>query len=166
MLSKLSLLFPNNTAELFGVDNEKIRNVGVAIMQRIGPFSQGGGVWENFKKVIGSMLLWLEKSKSAISQTVADKTSPVPQTRNAFEHIASKKGEPTSLSGAIEEVDIHQDTWPIIEFPGQLDAAAYIEAHAAMDWNTSLWQGMLESLSRFSTSVDGTYVFKWSYDWP
>ena len=40
------------------------------------------------------------------------------------------------------------------------DSAAYIEAHAAMDWDASLWQGMLESLPWFSTSMDGPSVFQ------
>jgi hypothetical protein len=70
--------------------------------------------------------------------------------RNASEHtkncFSSNQVESTPLLGASEGVDTHQDTWPMIEYPGHLDSAAYIEAHAALDWDASLWQGMLESL--------------------
>jgi hypothetical protein len=57
VLSKLSLLFSNDATVLLEADNEKICNIGVAIIQRIGSFSQSGDVWENSKKVIGSMLV-------------------------------------------------------------------------------------------------------------
>lgn len=154
VLSKLSLLFPNNTSKPLGVDNEKIRNVGVAIMQRIGSFSQGGDVWENSKKVIGSMLLWLEKSKPETRQTASDKASPTVLTRNASDGTASDQAASNPLLEASEDIEIHQDTWPMIDNQGYFDSAAYIEAHATMDWNASLWQGMLESLPWFSTSMD------------
>lgn len=160
VLSKLSLLFPNDTTEPFGVDNKKIRNVGVAIMQRIGSFSQGGDVWENSKKVIGSMLLWLEKSNPETRQMVSDNASPTVITKNASGHVASDQAGPNPLLEASEDVDIHQEILPVIDNLGHFDSAAYIEDHAAMDWDASLWQGMLESLPWFSTSMDGPSVFQ------
>lgn len=164
VLSKLSLLFSNDAAEPLGVDNQRIRNVGVAIMQKIGSFSQRGDFWENSKKVIGSMLSWLEKSKPETWQTAFDKTGPMVLTRNASDHtedgLSSDQVGPTPLLGASEDVHIHQDAWPSIEFPGHLDSAAYIGAQAVMDWDASLWQGMLESLTWSSTSIDSSSVFQ------
>lgn len=160
VLSKLSLLFSNDAAELLGVDNQKIRNAGVAIMQKIGSFSQGNDVWENSKKVIGSMLLWLEKSKPETRQTAFDKTSPIVLTRNASGHTEDDQVGPTPLLGPSEDLNMDQDTWPMTESPSHLFSAAYIEAHAAMDWDPSLWQGMLESLPWFSTSIDSPSVFQ------
>lgn len=101
------------------------------------------------------MLLWLEKSKPETRQTAFDKTSLTVLTRNVSEHTASDQAGSTPLLGAKQDIVIQQDTWPMIEFPGQLDPVAYIEAHTAMDWDASLWQGMLESLPWFSTSIDG-----------
>lgn len=146
VLSKLSLLFPDDAAESIGVDNQKIRSVGVAIMQRIGSFSQEGDVWENSKKVLGSMLLWLEKSKPETRQTVSDKASSTVVTRNVSDHTASNQVGLSPLLEASEGIYIHQNTWPMVEFPDHSDSAAYIEAHAAMDWDAGLWQGMLASL--------------------
>jgi hypothetical protein len=48
----------------------------------------------------------------------------------------------------------------MIDNLGHFDSAAYIETHAAMDWDASLWQGMLESLPWSSTSMDGPSVFQ------
>jgi len=160
VLSKLSLLFSNEPAEQLGVDNQKIRNVGVTIMQRIASLSQGGDVWENSKKVVGSMLVWLEKSKTETRQTAFDKTSPVELTRNASDDTEDDQVGPTPLFGASEGLHIHQDTWPMIESPGHFDSTAHIETHAAMNWDASFWQGMLESLPWFSTSIDSPSVFQ------
>lgn len=160
VLSKLSLLFSEDPAEQLGVDNQKIYNVGVAIMQRIASFSQGDDVWENSKRVVGSMLVWLEKSKTETRQMVFDKTSLLELTRDASDDTEDNELEPTPLLGASEGLHSHQDTWPMIESAGHLDSAAHIEAHAAMNWDASFWQGMLESLPWFSTSIDSSSVFQ------
>lgn len=159
VLSKLSLLFPNDTAEPLGIDNQRIRNVGVAIMQRIGSFSQGGDVWGNSKKVIGSMLLWLEKSKPETRETDFDKTIPTVSISNVSDHTASNQDGETPMLETIQGTDV-QETWPMNESPAQSHSVAYIEAHAAMDWDASLWQEMLESLPWFSTSFDDPSVFQ------
>lgn len=45
--------------------------------------------------------------------------------------------------------DVHEEATPMVEFSVQLDAAAYLDTHAEMGWNASLWEGMLESLPGF-----------------
>lgn len=160
VLSKLSLLFPNDAAEPLGLDNRKIRDVGIAITQRIGSFSQGGDVWENSKRVVGSMLLWLEKSKPETRHTAFENTSPMAVARNMSDYTAPDKAQLNLLSEASDDVDCYQDTWPMIEIPDQMDAAAYIEAHVAMNWDASLWQGMFESLTWPNTSIDDQSVFQ------
>lgn len=164
VLSKLSLLFPSDVAEPLGVDNLKIRNVGIAIMQKIGSFSQGGDIWENCKKVIGSMLSWLEKSNLETRQSAPDKTGPMVLTRNASNNIRDylsfdqTEHNPSLAMGG--DVYIHQGAWPSIDFPSHLEPEAYIEAQPTVELDASLWEEMLESLTWPSSSIDNPPFFQ------
>ncbi|PYI04811.1 hypothetical protein BO78DRAFT_372546 [Aspergillus sclerotiicarbonarius CBS 121057] len=65
VLSKLSLLFGRHL-DIPEISKDNIRSLGLALVRKIGDLSQDDDVWANCKKVVGSMLLWLENTTSGL----------------------------------------------------------------------------------------------------
>jgi hypothetical protein len=132
-------------------------------MQKIGSLSQGGDVWENSKKVIGSMLSWLERSKLETRQMASDKSGSTVLTGNASNNtgycVSFNQGGDFPTLGESGNVYNHQEAWPSIDFSNHLTSAADIEAQAAVDWDAGLWQEMLESVTWSGMPIDSPSGF-------
>ncbi|PYH92521.1 hypothetical protein BO71DRAFT_329731, partial [Aspergillus ellipticus CBS 707.79] len=63
VLSKLSLIFGSQT-EIVEIRKKTVHDVGLALMRKLDEMSRGDDVWANCKRIIGSMVSWLENSKS------------------------------------------------------------------------------------------------------
>lgn len=124
VLSKLSLLSDAGT-EGKAVYNKDVYNLGLAAMQKMEAMSRGDNVWDNCRAVIGSMISWLESSRTQ------PQSMQVPGT--------------TKDAG-----NAHMLPQPIPEdFPRLTESAAVAE-----DWDAMVWQQMLQDLTWIGPPVE------------
>ncbi|KAG2419608.1 hypothetical protein HFD88_004404 [Aspergillus terreus] len=127
VLSKLSLL-PDAATEGKVVYNKDIHNLGLAAMQKMETMSQRNDVWDNCRAVIGSMLSWLEGSRTQPrSIQFQGDTSNTQDAGNA--HV---------LPRSIPE-----------DRPRTTESAAVAE-----DWDATMWQQMLQDLTWIGLPVE------------
>ncbi|PWY74075.1 hypothetical protein BO83DRAFT_426731 [Aspergillus eucalypticola CBS 122712] len=121
VLSKLSLLSDaakeDNSLEVHSRD---IHNLGLAAMQKMETISRGKDVWDNCRAVIGSMLSWLEKSRTKSKEIQLHKES-------------SRKQE-------VENPDLLPE--PVPEDSPLVTVSAVTE-----DWDATVWHQMLQDLT-------------------
>ncbi|OGM50199.1 hypothetical protein ABOM_001116 [Aspergillus bombycis] len=129
VLSKLSLLSDTATrGKAVEVYNKDIHNLGLAAMQKMEAMSRRNDVWDNCRTVIGSMLSWLESSRTQPqSVQVRGDTSNTQDAENA-----------------------HMLPQPIPEYPPRAtESAAVVE-----DWDATVWQQMLQDLTWIELPVE------------
>ncbi|PYH71708.1 uncharacterized protein BO88DRAFT_451392 [Aspergillus vadensis CBS 113365] len=121
VLSKLSLL-PDAATEDKSLDvhSRDIHNLGLAAMQKMETMSRGNDVWDNCLAVIGSMLSWLEKSRTRSKEM------------QLHEEISDK-----------QEVE---NTNPLPE-PVHEDSPLVTESAVTEDWDATVWHQMLQDLT-------------------
>ncbi|KAL4878799.1 hypothetical protein BJY04DRAFT_220863 [Aspergillus karnatakaensis] len=132
-ISKLSLLFRPHELLSMGMDRAKVHENGVAIIRKFETLSSKEGFWTSSKRVVGSMLAWLEKSSS---------DSQRPQTAEA---------------GSAQ----HQDagTVPSTEAVPENDGTMDVQTQADDDIDFGVWDQMLDSFTWFGSGVDNHLNF-------
>ncbi|KAE8152735.1 hypothetical protein BDV25DRAFT_127723 [Aspergillus avenaceus] len=122
VLSKLSLL-PDvaEKGKVVGVYNKDIHNLGLAAMQKMEGMSRRNDVWDNCRAVIGSMLSWLESSRTKPQTTHVQGDTPNDQDGENAQMLAQPIADDTPLV---------------------TDTAAMAEY-----WDAAVWEQMLQELT-------------------
>ena len=121
VLSKLSLLSAAATEDKsLEVHSRDIHNLGLAAMQKMETMSRGNDVWDNCRAVTGSMLSWLEKSRTK-SQGIQ-----LPRETSRKEEVEN----PDPLPGPVPE-----------------DSPLVTEPAVTEDWDAIVWHQMLQDLT-------------------
>ncbi|GAB1207496.1 hypothetical protein APSETT445_006216 [Aspergillus pseudonomiae] len=138
VLSKLSLLSDAATkGKAVEVYNKDIHNLGLAAMQKMEAMSRRNDVWDNCRAVIGSMLSWLESSRTQ------------PQSIQV-------RGDTSNTQDA---EDAHMLPQSIPEDPPRAtESAAVVE-----DWDATVWQQMLQDLTWIGLPVEQQFTVDLAY---
>ncbi|GLA09609.1 hypothetical protein AnigIFM60653_011940 [Aspergillus niger] len=146
VLTKLNLLF-GAQLDIPEIGRISIRNIGLALLRKIGELSQDSDVWEDCRRALRSMLLWLENTTSELQHGQIALSAQGARYGNA--DIRLHNIAPASQQGLLTQVAHSQNAssgcYPprvVIdppEFPSAYPEGDYREA--------ALWDQMLEELN-------------------
>ncbi|PWY88816.1 hypothetical protein BO94DRAFT_52697 [Aspergillus sclerotioniger CBS 115572] len=125
VLSKLSLL-SETQLEISQIRKDNMREIGLALIRKLGDISQDEDVWANCNKVVGSMLLWLENNSSQghltqVPRSQGINSGPYPH----LELLLAPQFGPSAFPGDVRD-----------------------------DWNAGIWEQMLEELTWLGPSAE------------
>ncbi|BCS10460.1 hypothetical protein ALUC_31277A [Aspergillus luchuensis] len=119
VLSKLSLLSDAVTGDkTVEVHSRDIHNLGLAAMQKMETMSRGNDVWDNCRAVVGSMLSWLEKSRTRSREVQVHEEQSRKQEVENPDPLPEAVSEDSPLVTAVTE-----------------------------DWDATVWHQMLQDLT-------------------
>ncbi|RAK95382.1 uncharacterized protein BO80DRAFT_450249 [Aspergillus ibericus CBS 121593] len=142
VLSKLSVLFGWQLG-IPEIKKDNIHSVALALLRKFGDLSAEDDVWANCKKVVGSMLLWLENTSDLQHAEPGLSQSVVYRNEGTHGHHT----EPSSWQGQVPRSQGSNSGSHQLE----LSLASQHIPHASGDvpdgWNADIWEQMLEELA-------------------
>jgi len=175
ILSKLTLLAPTDVwNEKIGLEKKSVYQLGLDTMEKFGALSTGDDVWANSRRVIGSMLSWLEKHEMSNLQPSNIEPHKVTSNSHGLSHptctsnniytsdniYSADASVPASWYG--KSAGFHNDTNAnAVPSSGlsslQSNQAEYIENPTQEFWNDAIWQQMLEDFAVMPTALPAQF---------
>jgi hypothetical protein len=170
ILSKLTLLAPTDVwNEKIGLEKKSVYQLGLDTMKKFGALSTGDDVWANSRRVIGSMLSWLEKHEmSNLQPSNIEPHRATPNSHGLSHPTCTSNNIYTSDNIYSADASVpaswygksagFQNSTNVNAVPSlQSNQTEYIENPTQEFWNDAIWQQMLEDFAVMPTALPAQF---------
>lgn len=170
ILSKLTLLAPTDVwNEKIGLEKKCVYQLGLDTMKKFGALSTGDDVWANSRRVIGSMLSWLEKHEmSNLQPSNIEPHRATPNSHGLSHPTCTSNNIYTSDNIYSADASVpaswygksagFQNSTNANAVPSlQSNQTEYIENPTQEFWNDAIWQQMLEDFAVMPTALPAQF---------
>jgi len=149
--------------EKIGLEKKSVYQLGLDTMKKFGALSTGDDVWANSRRVIGSMLSWLEKHEMSNLQPSNIEPHRVTPNSHGLSHPTCTSDNIYSADASVpaswyEKSAGFQNSTNVNAVPSlQSNQTEYIENPTQEFWNDAIWQQMLEDFAVMPTALPAQF---------